>query len=190
MADRGQKVAAAWLPRAWLGLTMPRAGRLEVEDALLPSARALPLPTFPPLATAVAVGHHRRHWLRRAHACSPQHQSQRKLVPHRPFATSIASPRFYRHIVPKVACSPCSVSSHAARSLVGLAPPQPSPWPAHLRPPRFLLWGALESRWVGEPWVACDCAILVAVDASSSGRTTAPPWPPPPSWSPAIGQAK
>ena len=53
MADRGQKVAAAWPPRARLALTTPRAGRLEVEDALLPRsspARALPPPLLPPLA--------------------------------------------------------------------------------------------------------------------------------------------
>ena len=43
MADRGQEVAAAWPPRALLVLTAPRAGRREVERALLPSARALPL---------------------------------------------------------------------------------------------------------------------------------------------------
>jgi len=51
MADRGQEVAAAWPPRARLGLTAPRAGRLEVDDALLPlhsPARALPSFT-PPL---------------------------------------------------------------------------------------------------------------------------------------------
>ena len=36
MADRGQKMAAAWPPRAWLGLTAPHAGWLEVDDALLP----------------------------------------------------------------------------------------------------------------------------------------------------------
>ena len=52
MADRGQKVAAAWPPRAWLTLTTPRAGRLEVEDALLPSARAL-APSLLPLAKSV-----------------------------------------------------------------------------------------------------------------------------------------
>ena len=45
MADRGQEVATAWPPRARLGLTTPRAGRLEMNDALLPlhsPARALP----------------------------------------------------------------------------------------------------------------------------------------------------
>ena len=43
-------MAAAWLPRAWLGLTAPRAGRLEVANALLPFARALPPPSLAPLA--------------------------------------------------------------------------------------------------------------------------------------------
>ena len=45
MADRDQKVAAVWPPHARLALTMPRTGRLEVEDALLPlhsPAHALP----------------------------------------------------------------------------------------------------------------------------------------------------
>ena len=42
MADRRQAVVAAWPPRALLALTMPRAGWLEVERALLPFARALP----------------------------------------------------------------------------------------------------------------------------------------------------
>jgi len=42
VADRRQAVVAAWPPRALLSLTMPRAGWLEVERALLPSARALP----------------------------------------------------------------------------------------------------------------------------------------------------
>ena len=49
MADRGQEVAAAWPPRAWLGLTAPHAGWLEVDDALLPlhsRARALPFPSL------------------------------------------------------------------------------------------------------------------------------------------------
>ena len=55
MADRGQKVAVAWLPRARLTLTMPRAGRLEVEDALLPSAHALPPPSLLPLARSAEV---------------------------------------------------------------------------------------------------------------------------------------
>ena len=53
MADRDQKVATAWPPRARLALTAPRAGRLEVEDALLPRsspARALPPPSLPSLA--------------------------------------------------------------------------------------------------------------------------------------------
>jgi len=54
MADRGQKMATAWPPCAWLGLTAPRAGRLEVEDALLPSARTLPPPSLPPLTAAAA----------------------------------------------------------------------------------------------------------------------------------------
>ena len=51
MADRGQEVAVAWPPHAQLGLTVPRAGRLEVDDALQPlhsPARALPSFT-PPL---------------------------------------------------------------------------------------------------------------------------------------------
>jgi len=39
-------MAAAWPPRAWLGLTALRAGRLEVANALLPSARALPSPSL------------------------------------------------------------------------------------------------------------------------------------------------
>ena len=39
-------MAAAWPTRAWLGLTAPRAGRLEVANALLPSARALPSPSL------------------------------------------------------------------------------------------------------------------------------------------------
>lgn len=53
MADRGQKVAAAWPPRAWLALTALCAGRLEVEGALLPlssPACALPPPLLPLLA--------------------------------------------------------------------------------------------------------------------------------------------
>ena len=53
MADRDQKVAAVWPPHARLALTMPRTGRLEVEDALLPRsspAHALPPPSLPPLA--------------------------------------------------------------------------------------------------------------------------------------------
>ena len=50
MADRGQMAAAACPPRARLALTTPRAGRLEVEDALLPFARALPPPSLLPLA--------------------------------------------------------------------------------------------------------------------------------------------
>ena len=44
MADRRQAVVAAWPPRALLALTTPRAGWLEVERALLPSARVLPPP--------------------------------------------------------------------------------------------------------------------------------------------------
>ena len=55
MADRGQKVAAAWPPHARLAPTTPRAGRLEVEDALLPSARALPPPSLLPLARSAEV---------------------------------------------------------------------------------------------------------------------------------------
>ena len=50
MADRDQKVTAAWPPRVRLALTVPHTGWLEVEDALLPSARALPPPSFLPLA--------------------------------------------------------------------------------------------------------------------------------------------
>ena len=46
MADQGQMMAAAWPPRARLILTTPRAGRLEVENARLPSARALHLSVF------------------------------------------------------------------------------------------------------------------------------------------------
>ena len=46
MADRDQVMATAWLPRARLILTTPRAGRLEVENARLPSTRALPLSAF------------------------------------------------------------------------------------------------------------------------------------------------
>ena len=42
MADRRQAIVAAWPPRALLALTTPRASWLEVERALLPSARALP----------------------------------------------------------------------------------------------------------------------------------------------------
>jgi len=62
MADRGQKMAAAWPPGAWLGLTTPRAGRLEVDDALLPlhsPARALPsfTPPLPSPFTAEAQQH-------------------------------------------------------------------------------------------------------------------------------------
>ena len=46
MADRDQVMATAWLPRARLILTMPRTGRLEVANALVPSARALPPPSL------------------------------------------------------------------------------------------------------------------------------------------------
>ena len=45
MADRGQRVAAAWTPCARLAQTVMHAGRLDVEDALQPlhsPARALP----------------------------------------------------------------------------------------------------------------------------------------------------
>ena len=45
MADRGQSVAAAWMPHARLALTALCAGRHEEEDALLSlrsPARALP----------------------------------------------------------------------------------------------------------------------------------------------------
>ena len=48
-------MAAAWPPRAWLGLTAPRAGRLEVANALLPSARALPPPSLLLLARSTKV---------------------------------------------------------------------------------------------------------------------------------------
>ena len=47
MADRGQMVAAVCPPRARLALTTQRAGWLEEERALLPSARALPSFTLP-----------------------------------------------------------------------------------------------------------------------------------------------
>ena len=47
MPDRGQMVAATCLPRARLALTTQRAGWLEEEHALLPSARALPSFTPP-----------------------------------------------------------------------------------------------------------------------------------------------
>ena len=53
MADQGQKVAAAWTPRARLALTALHTGRLDVEDALLPlhsPARALPPTRSPSLA--------------------------------------------------------------------------------------------------------------------------------------------
>ena len=42
MADWRQAIVAVWPPRALLALTTPRTGWLEVERALLPSARALP----------------------------------------------------------------------------------------------------------------------------------------------------
>ena len=42
MADRRQAIVAAWPPHVLLTLTTPRVGWLEVERALLPSARALP----------------------------------------------------------------------------------------------------------------------------------------------------
>jgi len=42
VVDLRQAIVAAWPPRALLALTTPRAGWLEVERALLPSARALP----------------------------------------------------------------------------------------------------------------------------------------------------
>ena len=48
MADRDQKVATAWPPRARLALTALHAGRHEVEDVLLPlhsPAHALPPPS-------------------------------------------------------------------------------------------------------------------------------------------------
>jgi len=48
MADRGQRMAAAWTPRARLALTVLHAGRWEVEDTLLPlhsPAHALPPPS-------------------------------------------------------------------------------------------------------------------------------------------------
>ena len=44
MADRRQAIVAAWPPCSLLALTMPRAGWLEMESALLPSARVLPPP--------------------------------------------------------------------------------------------------------------------------------------------------
>ena len=46
MADRGQEVAAAWPPRALLILTAPRAGRREVERALLPPRTRSATPIF------------------------------------------------------------------------------------------------------------------------------------------------
>jgi len=48
MADRGQRVAAVWLPRAQLALTALHASQHEVEDVLLPlhsPAHALPPPS-------------------------------------------------------------------------------------------------------------------------------------------------
>ena len=61
MADRDQKVAAVWPPHARLALTMPRTGRLEVEDALLPSARALPPPSLLLLARSAEANPPPRH---------------------------------------------------------------------------------------------------------------------------------
>ena len=61
MADQGQMAAAACPPRARLALTTQRAGWLEEERALLPSARALPsftppcLPHSQPQLTANAI---------------------------------------------------------------------------------------------------------------------------------------
>jgi len=75
MADRGQEVAAAWPPRARLGLTAPRAGQLEMDDAVLPlhsPTRALPPPLLPLLARSTAAA---PPLLRRARACSPWHRS-------------------------------------------------------------------------------------------------------------------
>ena len=54
MADQQQRKAAAWPPRTRIGLTAPCAGRIEMDDALLPlhlTARALP-PSFLQLAAA------------------------------------------------------------------------------------------------------------------------------------------
>ena len=53
MADRGQRVAAAWTPRARLALTALHVGLLDMEDALLPlhsPTRALPPTRSPSLA--------------------------------------------------------------------------------------------------------------------------------------------
>ena len=51
-------MAAAWPPRAWLGLTAPRAGQLEVEHARTLSAlpfTLLPSPSQPQQHTADAI---------------------------------------------------------------------------------------------------------------------------------------
>ena len=54
MADRGQRVAAAWMPCSWLALITLHASWLDVEDALLPlhsPTRALPPTRLPSLVT-------------------------------------------------------------------------------------------------------------------------------------------
>ena len=80
MADRGQKVAAAWPPRTWLGLTAPRAGRLEVEHARTLSAlpfTLLPSPSQPQQHSADAFA---GCLLRRARGGSPWHHRQQALT--------------------------------------------------------------------------------------------------------------